>query len=41
MQKKKPGKSRPKRRKNVYEKQSCLFMIINIAENNGKIVKKM
>ena len=39
--KKKPGKSRPKRRKNVYEKQSCLFTTINITENNGEIVKRM
>ena len=41
LQKKKPGKSRPKRRKNVYEKQSCLFTTINITENNGEIVKRM
>jgi len=41
LQKKKPGKSRPKRRKNEYEKQSCLFTTINITENNGEIVKRM
>ncbi len=39
--KEKAGKSRPKRRKNIYEKQSCLFTIINIAENRDETVKRM